>query len=49
MEHLSGPKSGVGVGTRNSLVPGGQEHFRNNTYDNQGYAFNFTFTKTYNI
>jgi TolB-like protein len=49
MEHLSGPKSGVGIGTRNSVVPGGQKTFRNNTSTNQGDAFNFTFTKYYNI
>lgn len=50
VEHLSGPMwAGIGIGTRNSIVPGGQKQFRNKTYDNQGYAFNFTFTKTYNI
>ena len=48
-EHLSGPKLGVGIGTRCSVVPGGQKTFRNHTSINQGYAFNFTFTKSYNI
>jgi TolB-like protein len=45
MEHLSGPKLGVGVGTRSSYVPGGP----NNKPIHQGYAFNFAFTKHYNI
>lgn len=49
VEHLSGPKSGVAVGTRCSVVPGGQKTFRNKTSINQGYGFNFTFAKTYNI
>lgn len=48
-EHLSGPKAGVGVGARCSVVPGGQKRFRNNTSINQGYAFNFTFSRTYNV
>lgn len=49
VEHLSGPKAGVGIGTRNTIVPGGQKTFRNKTSINQGYGFNFTFAKTYNI
>ncbi len=49
VEHLSGPKSGVGIGTRCSVVPGGQKTFRNNTSINQGYTFNFSFTKSYNV
>jgi hypothetical protein len=49
VEHLSGPKSDVGIGTRCSVVPGGQKIFRNNTSINQGYAFNFSFTKAYNV
>jgi len=48
-EHLSGPKIGVGIGTRCSIVPGGQKTFRNKTSINQGYAFNFSFAKTYNV
>ncbi len=49
VEHLSGPKSGVCVGTRSTVIPGGTKKFRNNTSDIQGYAFNFTFSKTYNL
>ncbi|MBN1613629.1 MAG: DUF1080 domain-containing protein, partial [Deltaproteobacteria bacterium] len=49
VEHLSGPKSGVGIGTRSTVVPGGQKSFRNHTSINQGYAFNFSFEKNYNI
>jgi TolB-like protein len=48
-EHLSGPKSGIGIGTRCSVVLGGQKTFRNNTSINQGYTFNFSFTKAYNV
>lgn len=49
VEHLSGLKSGVGIGTRCTVVPGGQKTFRNHTSINQGYAFNFGFNRTYNI
>jgi len=49
VEHLNGPKSGIGIGTRCSVVPGGQKTFRNNTSINQGYTFNFSFTKAYNV
>lgn len=49
VEHLSGPKSGVGIGTRCTVVPGGQKTFRNHTSINQGYAFNFDFKGSYNI
>ncbi|HRV42215.1 MAG TPA: CsgG/HfaB family protein [Syntrophales bacterium] len=48
-EHLSGPKSGVGIGARCSVVPGGQKTFRNRTSINQGYSFNFSFNKSYNV
>jgi len=48
-EHLSGPKSGIGIGTRCSVVLGGQKTFRNNTSINQGYTFNFSFNKAYNV
>jgi len=48
-EHLSGPKAGVGIGTRCTVVPGGQKTFRNRTSINQGYSFNFSFAKTYNV
>jgi TolB-like protein len=48
-EHLSGPKASVGIGTRCTIVPGGQKTFRNKTSINQGYTFNFSFAKTYNI
>jgi TolB-like protein len=49
VEHLSGPKSGIGIGTRCSVVLGGQKTFRNNTSINQGYTFNFSFAKAYNV
>ena len=49
VEHLSGPKYGIGIGTRCSVVPGGQKKFRDRTSINQGYTFNFTFAKTYNV
>jgi len=48
-EHLNGPKSGVGVGIRCTVVPGGQRTFRNKTSINQGYSFNFSFSGNYNI
>ncbi|HPC86149.1 MAG TPA: FlgO family outer membrane protein [Smithellaceae bacterium] len=49
-EHLSGPRGGgVSISTRCSVVPGGQKRFRNATSINQGYGFNFTFAKTYNV
>jgi len=50
VEHLSGPKwAGIAIGTRSTIVTGGQKTFRNKTSINQGYSFNFTFAKTYNI
>ena len=50
VEHISGPKwAGIGIGLRSNIIIGGQKRYRNKTSDNQGYGFNFTFNKTYNL
>ncbi len=50
VEHISGPSNqGVGIGMRGNVIQGGSKRFRNNSSDIQGYAFNFTFSKTYNL
>lgn len=49
IEHISGPRVGVGIGMRGNVIQGGKKRYRNDSSDIQGYAFNFTFNKTYNL
>ena len=49
-EHLNGPKeTGWGVGTRATVFRGGTKRFRAGTSDIQGYAFNLTFNRRFNL
>lgn len=50
VEKLAGPDwAALAVVSRSNIFTGGTKRFRNNTSDIQGYGFNFTFDKKFNL
>jgi TolB-like protein len=50
VEKLAGPDwAALAVVSRSNIFTGGTKRFRNNTSDIQGYGFNFTFGKKFNL
>ncbi len=48
IEHIDGPKEKmVAMGSRASVILGGEQRFRNYTSDIQGYGLNFLFRRSY--